>query len=93
MMSMNVTPVKAVMSAVGAVAPKSSKTAKVMNLGESIMPRNDEKTNRAKNIIVMIIETFAQKAKAKPDAERNVFDYVVILADKLKDINPAKYAA
>lgn len=92
-MSMSVSPVKAVMSAVNTVAPKST-MAKAINLGESlsIMPK-EERMNRAKNIIVMLIEKFAQKAKAKPDAERNVVDYVIILADKLKDINPVKYAA
>ncbi len=91
-MSMNVTPVKAVMSAVNAAAPKM-KAAKTLNLGENIMPRNDERTNHAKIIIYKIIENFAERSKAKPDADRTIIDYVIILADKLKDINPAKYAA
>lgn len=93
-MSMNVAPVKAVMSAVSTVAPKTSKaTTKSISLGESIMPRNEEKMNRAKNIIYMVIKSFADKAKAKPDTERNIVDYILIVADKLKDINPIKYAA
>lgn len=92
-MSMSVSPVKAAMSAVSSVAPQS-KVAKAVSLGESIiMPRKDERVNRAKNIIFTLIETFAEKSKAKPDAERTVVDYVIILADKLKNINPAKYAA
>ena len=92
-MSMNVTPVKAVMSAVNTVAPKS-RAAKAINLAESlsIMPKEERKA-RVKNIIFMVLEQFAQKSKAKSDAERSVIDYVIILADKLKDINPAKYAA
>ena len=91
-MSMSVSPVKAAMSAVSSVTPQS-KVAKAVSLGESIMPRKDERVNRAKNIIFTLIETFAEKSKAKPDAERTVVDYVIILADKLKNINPAKYAA
>ncbi len=90
-MSMNVSPVKAVMSAVSTVAPKST-VAKAMNLGESIMPRED-RVNPAKTIIVKVIETLAEKAKTKPDAERNVIDYIIILADKFKDFNPVKYAS
>lgn len=91
-MSMNVTPVKAVMSAASSVAPKA-KAAKAMNFAKSIMPRNEDRANRAKNLIYVLIENFAKKSKAKPDAERSIIDYVIILADKLKDINPAKYAA
>ena len=91
-MSMNVSPVKAVMSAVNTVAPKS-KVAKAINLGESIMPRKEDRVNPAKTIIVKVIETLAEKAKTKPDAERNVIDYIIILADKFKDFNPMKYAA
>ncbi len=90
-MSMNVSPVKAVMSAVSAAAPRST-VSRVVDLGESIMPR-ENRAQYTKNIIVKIIETFAQKSKAKPDAERNVVDYIFIIADKLKDINPMKYAA
>jgi len=89
---MNVSPVKAVMSAVNTVAPKS-KVAKAINLGESIMPRKEDRVNPAKTIIVKVIETLAEKAKTKPDAERNVIDYIIILADKFKDFNPMKYAA
>ncbi|MBR1618437.1 hypothetical protein IJ674_00920 [bacterium] len=91
-MSMSVSPVKAAMSAVSSVAPQP-KIAKAVPLGESIMPRKEEGVNRAKNIIFTLIETFAEKSKAKPDAERTVVDYIIILADKLKNINPAKYAA
>lgn len=91
-MSMNVAPVKAAMAAVNSVVPKS-KVSKALNLGESIMSRQDERTSRAKNIVVAVIKTFADKAKAKPDAERTVIDYILIVADKLKDINPMKYAA
>lgn len=91
-MSLNVSPVRAVMNAVSAVAPQS-KAAKAISLGESIMPRKEDRVNSAKTIIVKIIETLAQKAKTKSDAERTVVDYVIILADKLKNINPAKYAA
>lgn len=91
-MSMNVAPVKAVMSAVSSVVPKS-KVSKALNLGESIMPRQDERTSRAKNIVIKVVETFADKAKAKPDSERTIIDYILIVADKLKDINPMKYAA
>jgi hypothetical protein len=91
-MPMNVSPVRAVMNAVSAVAPQS-KAAKAISLGENIMPRKEERVNRAKNLIYVLIETFAKKSKTKPDAERNVVDYIILLADKLKDMNPVKYAA
>lgn len=90
-MSMSVSPVKAVMSAVNTAAPKTM-ASKAASLGESIMPR-EEKSNRTKNIIFTIIKTFADKAKSKPDSERNLADYIFIIVDKLKDINPVKYAA
>ena len=48
-MSVNVAPVKAAMSAVSAVAPKSP-VAKAVALGESIMPRSEDKANPAKTI-------------------------------------------
>lgn len=90
-MSMNVSPVKAVLSAVNAVAPKSAVT-RVLEPMADIMPR-ENRTQYTKNIIIKVIESFAQKAKNKPDAERNIVDYILIVADKLKDINPMKYAA
>lgn len=91
-MSVNVAPVKAAMSAVSAVAPKSP-VAKAVALGESIMPRSEDKANPAKTIAIKILDTFIEKAKTKPDGERNVIDYVLIIADKLKDMNFMKYAA
>lgn len=91
-MSMNVSPVRAAMSAVSTVAPKSRAT-KMMNLGESIMPRKDSNVNPAKTIIIKVLETLAEKSKAKPDTERSVIDYIIILADKFKDFNPVKYAS
>ena len=91
-MSMKVAPIGAAMNTVAAAAPKS-KAAKAIALGESIMSPKDEKSAKAKNIIFAIIENLAKKSKAKPDAERNIVDYILIVADKLKDINPAKYAA
>lgn len=91
-MSMNIAPVKAAMYAASAVAPKSS-VAKAVTLGESIMPRKEDKANPAKTIAIRILDTFIEKAKTKPDGERNVMDYVLIIADKLKDLNFMKYAA
>lgn len=91
-MSMNVSPVKAVMSAVSTVAPKS-KVSKMMNFSENIMPRKEDRVNPARTIIVKVLETLAEKSKAKPDAERNVIDYIIILADKFKDFNPIVYVS
>lgn len=91
-MSMNVAPVKAAMSAVSAVAPKSP-VAKAVALGENVMPRSEDKTNPAKTIAIRLLDTFIENAKTKPDSERNVIDYVLIIADKLKDMNFMKYAA
>lgn len=91
-MSMNVSPVKTVMSAVSTVAPKS-KVSKMMNFSENIMPRKEDRVNPARTIIVKVLETLAEKAKTKPDAERNVIDYIIILADKFKDFNPIVYVS
>jgi hypothetical protein len=49
--------------------------------------------NPTRKIAVSIFEKFVENIKNKPDSERNVIDYAVLLFDKLRKLNPKMYVA
>jgi hypothetical protein len=87
-MSLNVAPVKAVSAAASIVSKKAP--AKMPYVLDESIPRP---TNPTKQIAVSIFEKFVEKIKNKPDSERNVIDYAVLLFDKLRKLNPKMYVA
>ena len=88
-MSLSVAPVKAVSAAVSSFAPTKIPTKSPYVLDETI-PRPKNPTRK---IAVSIFEKFVENVKNKPDSERNVIDYAVLLFDKLRKLNPKMYIA
>ena len=62
------------------IFPKNSKVANIVN---EILPPKGERLTKAKEVLKPVLAEFVHSAKSKPESERNIFDYVMLIIDKL----------
>ena len=88
-MSLNISPVKAASAVASSIVSPKAPPKLPYVLDESV-PHPKNPTRR---IVTNIFDKIVNNIKNKPDSERNMFDYAILLADKLMKLNPKVYAS
>ena len=87
-MSFSVSPVKLATAAVSSFAP--TKTPKNPCVLDESIPHPKFPI---KKITVSIMDKLVENIRKKPDSERKLIDYVILVADQLMKLNPKMYAS